>query len=709
MIYSFIPSNNDRLTCILTSSLTCKSGNPATSNEITMIVNPPVNVSVLIAATANPVCGGTSVTYTATPTNGGASPSYQWKKNGSDVSGATNATYSYIPANGNTIECVLNSNMACSTGNPATSNSITMTVTESFPVSVSISASANPICSGTSVTFTATPTNGGSSPAYQWHLDGAVVSGATNAIYTFAPSSGKSVYCLLTSNALCSSNNPATSNSVVLTVNPNLPVSVSIAASANPSCQGNSVTFTATPINGGSSPSYQWKVNGTNVTGATNSTYSNVPVNNEAILCILTSSVTCKTGSPATSNTINMTVTPVSPVSVSIAASANPVCAGLSVTYTATPTNGGTSPSYQWKLNGTNVSGATNATYSNIPINGNTIVCVLTSNISCSSGAATSNQITMTVNTQSPVSVSISASSYAVVSGASVTYTATPVNGGSSPVYQWKKNSVVVTGVTGNTYTNTTPANNDNILCIMTSNATICVSGNPATSNTINMIVYTNGTFCPGIPTVVHGGITYNTVLIGSTTTQCWLRENINLGTMITGATSQTDNGIIEKYCYNNDINRCNVYGGLYQWAEMVQYLNGVTNTTHWNPLPTGNVQGVCPTGWHIPTSAESASLVTLMGSTPSAGGNMKEVGTVHWGPYNSGATNSAGFTAIAGGGVYNNTFGDINSYSNFWTITRAVLTASSAAYFGAAFNSSYAASGETGKTVGYSVRCLKD
>ena len=98
-----------------------------------------------------------------------------------------------------------------------------------------------------------------------------------------------------------------------------LPVSVAITASANPVCASTSVTFTATPTNGGSLPSYQWKVNGTNA-GTNSATYSYTPANNDAVTCILTSNAPCSTGSPATSNTVTMTVNQNLPASVSIAA-----------------------------------------------------------------------------------------------------------------------------------------------------------------------------------------------------------------------------------------------------------------------------------------------------------------------------------------------------------------------------------------------------
>jgi len=68
----------------------------------------------------------------------------------------------------------------------------------------------------------------------------------------------------------------------------------------------------------------------------------------------------------------------------------------------------------------------------------------------------------------------------------------------------------------------------------------------------------------------------------------------------INGLQEQTDNTIIEKYCYNNDSANCNLYGGLYQWAEAVQYQNDATNTTSPSPAFYRHVLGICPTGWHL-------------------------------------------------------------------------------------------------------------
>ncbi len=266
-------------------------------------------VSVTIGASANPVCADHSVTFTATPINGGTSPTYQWKVNSATISGATNSTFIYAPSDGDQIYCVLTSNATCVSGNPATSNTITMSVTPSVPVSVTIGASATIVCAGTPVTFNAVAVNGGASPSYQWKINSVAISGATNSSFTYTPLNGQQFTCVLTSSLTCVSGNPATSNIIAVTVNPLLTVGISITASSQTVCTGSAVTFTATPVNGGSAPVYQWQVNGTGV-GASSPTYTYVPANGDVVRCILTSNVACPTGNPATSNSITMTVHP---------------------------------------------------------------------------------------------------------------------------------------------------------------------------------------------------------------------------------------------------------------------------------------------------------------------------------------------------------------------------------------------------------------
>ena len=124
----------------------------------------------------------------------------------------------------NTITCVLTSNAICANPITATSAAITMTVTPNVvpTVAIAITAGANPACTGSSLTFAATPTNGGATPTYQWYNNGAAISGATNATYTGVAGtdfvSTDDITCVLISNAICANPITATSAGITMTV-----------------------------------------------------------------------------------------------------------------------------------------------------------------------------------------------------------------------------------------------------------------------------------------------------------------------------------------------------------------------------------------------------------------------------------------------------------------------------------------------------------
>ena len=377
----------------------------------------------------------------------------------------------------------------CASLNPAQFN---VFVNPGLITSVSISSSANPVCTGTSVTFTASPVNEGSTPFYQWKING-IDAGINNVSYTYTPVNGDIVLCQLTSSLTgCLSGNPANSNQIMMTVNVNQPVSITITPDVNPVCSGTSVTFTAHPLNEGTVPSYQWKVNG-NPVGANLPTYTYIPLSGDGVSCTVNSNATCAVNNPATSPAVMMTVNPNMVVTVSIISSSNPFCAGSSVTFTATPNNGGTPPSYQWKVNGISV-GQNNQVYSYFPNNGDVVTCVLNSNIDCPIGnPATSNSITMVVNATMTAGINIVASANPFCPGSAVTFTATPMNGGTTPIYQWKVNAINAINA-NNTVFSYVPANGDTVTCQMTSNLS-CVTGNPASSVKIIMI----GSLAPNV------------------------------------------------------------------------------------------------------------------------------------------------------------------------------------------------------------------
>ncbi|MFG6687678.1 LamG-like jellyroll fold domain-containing protein [Mariniflexile sp. HNIBRBA6329] len=227
--------------------------------------------------------------------------------------------------------------------------------------------------------------------------------------------------------------------------------SVTINATQTEFCAQATATFTAIPTSGGSNPTYQWKINGINVPGETGVqfTSSNTLNNNDAITVEMTSNVSSCTKT-VVSNPLTVTVNAERVVSFNINASASQTCEGGNITYSVNPatiTNGGTNPSYQWKISTdggatyADITGATSASYtrSNMPLtdNGNIIALEVTSNVQCADPTLNNNPITMVVNTLPTVTAP---SDFSICLGNSVTLT-----GSGASTYTW--NNGVTNGV----------------------------------------------------------------------------------------------------------------------------------------------------------------------------------------------------------------------------------------------------------------------
>ncbi|MBL0316552.1 MAG: T9SS type A sorting domain-containing protein [Flavobacteriales bacterium] len=205
-------------------------------------------------------------------------------------------------------------------------------------------------------------------------------------------------YTVIATNLASGSCTASMTGSAVIVVTPNTPVDITIASSlGNVICAGTTVNFTATAMNPGSTPVYQWQINGSSV--ATGSSYSTSSLSNgDLVTCILYSSETCPLPIADTSNTIAMTVYAIGTPVVSVSIASSTICAGENAVFTATPTFGGSTPVYQWRLNGSNV-GTNSNTYSNPSlVNGDQIDCIMTSNYPCLTAPDdTSTVITMTI------------------------------------------------------------------------------------------------------------------------------------------------------------------------------------------------------------------------------------------------------------------------------------------------------------------------
>jgi uncharacterized protein (TIGR02145 family) len=211
----------------------------------------------------------------------------------------------------------------------------------------------------------------------------------------------------------------------------------------------------------------------------------------------------------------------------------------------------------------------------------------------------------------------------------------------------------------------------------------------------------TTGTF-----TDTRDGNEYNWVQIGN---QIWMAENLRyLPSVVGPGTGSTTTA----YYYVYDYYGTNVtdakatynythYGVLYNWPAA---MNGAESST---TNPSG-IQGVCPTGWHLPSDAEWAQLIDFLGGEGVAGGKLKETGTAHWLISNAGATNETGFTALPGGSRLNNgTFVYIGISGYWWSATE--LNASNAWYRSMSTYFSNVDRHNLYKEWGFSVRCVRD
>ncbi|MBL7705292.1 MAG: T9SS type A sorting domain-containing protein [Taibaiella sp.] len=214
---------------------------------------------------------------------------------------------------------------------------------------ISITASANTVCAGTTVNYTATITNQGASPAYQWQVNGTNV--GTGASYSYTPADGDTIKCVLT-NVDCFNPVSDTSNTITMQITDTVTPAITITSDNANTCAGTAITYTAAATDTGTAPLYQWKVNGNNM-GTNTATFIYTPGNGDQVTCELTSNALClTTTSPVVSNTITETVN--DPVAAAVTLSASPAgnaTAGAPIVYTAT-VSGATTYRLDWYVNG---------------------------------------------------------------------------------------------------------------------------------------------------------------------------------------------------------------------------------------------------------------------------------------------------------------------------------------------------------------------
>jgi PKD repeat protein len=265
--------------------------------------------SVLIETETLEVCEGEEVMFTAICENEGSSPNMTWTLNGTPVGDNNDTLFLTGLTDQDVVNCELTSSRPCLMQNPVASNELVMTVSAYVDVSVNIETETLEVCDGAETVFTAIPQNPGVDPVYTWMINGNVVGDNTATLVTTELTDQDVVTCELNSSEVCTNGNPATSNSLTMTVLESTSVSLTVDASATEICEGDEVTFTANPVNPGQNPTYQWKMNGEEV-GDNSATYTASDLSDQDIvICEMVSSEFCPVPNPAVSNETTMAVT----------------------------------------------------------------------------------------------------------------------------------------------------------------------------------------------------------------------------------------------------------------------------------------------------------------------------------------------------------------------------------------------------------------
>jgi gliding motility-associated-like protein len=357
--------------------------------------------------------------------------------------------------------------------------------------SVNISSSPQgAICQGEEIMFIATPINGGTTPAYQWFVNGVVIPLQTNDTLLISTlNNNDTVFVQMTSNDPCVSVPMSSSNQIVQLVSPLLVPSVNIVY--NPSgvqCSGVPLTFMANTQNGGANPVLQWYLNG-NPVGTNLPFYTDSLLNNgDSIFVTLASSELCISDSLVFSNSIFPAIGNVLISSVTLVPSDTlPSCEGSSLTFNAIPVNGGVNPVFEWFVNGLPILGVSGDVFITSNLNIGDIISVqMISSLACANpDSALSNSYQPTILPVQIPSISISFSPAGVqCSSVPVTFTASPANGGIAPLFQWYVNGVPVPGQNSTVFVATGLNNGDLVSAGMVSNAP-CSDTNQVFSNVI--------------------------------------------------------------------------------------------------------------------------------------------------------------------------------------------------------------------------------
>jgi gliding motility-associated-like protein len=474
------------------------------STIITNLTVLPANTpfTTISSITNIPVCQGSSISYVASSVFGGSNPAFQWFLNGVLIVGQTNDTIVINTLNnGDSVRVQMTSNDSCVFPTVVNSNVIVQSLTPIVAPSVGILS--NPMglqCSGTVITFSALPVNGGANPSFQWFVNGNPV-GLDSILYTDSLlSSGDSIYVVMNSSELCVTDTNVFSNVIVQSLTSFSSPSVTLVPNDTlPACEGVPLTFTAVPVNGGLNPVYEWYINGVPFIGQSSATFITASLNDSDIVSVLmTSSLTCASPDSALSNSFQQFIIQELTPSVSIVSMPMGVqCASVPITFTATPVNGGSNPTLQWYINSVPVLGQNGLTFTSTSLNNGDIVSAgIISNLPCAdSTMIISNTIVQEILLTVEPAITIVANRLKICEDQSINFMAVSSGTGSQPVFNWFVNNVLKQSGFLSVFSFDQFNNGDVVFCSLNSSY-LCISEDTVISNglevNVNPLPYVN-------------------------------------------------------------------------------------------------------------------------------------------------------------------------------------------------------------------------
>lgn len=368
----------------LIPSLTCVTIPFASDSSYVNLLQPfapSVNIS------SNPsgaVCTGDTIIFDVQANVSLSSAMFEWFINGVSQGGPSgNPTFTLLnPQHGDSVSVGMSSAHPCLLA-PNASDYQLLSVLNAVQPQISLNATPSlNICQGDPLTINATTSGGGNNPAVNWYLNGVLVSQNQSSFSSSTFNDQDVLQAILISSLSCATQT-SDSDLVIVNVTPVTIPSISISALNPVNCDGDTISFSAAIVNGGSGAAFHWEVNGMPL--ANNApVFSYLAQSGDVIQAFLTPTLNCSGVSQVSSNVINVltlpSVTPTASINVSPSDS---ICLGQTVNVNSSYTFGGSNPQLAWTINGLTVSSNTTSFSTDTLRQGDIIQFSMISNQAC--------------------------------------------------------------------------------------------------------------------------------------------------------------------------------------------------------------------------------------------------------------------------------------------------------------------------------------